>query len=363
MAMPPIPDTFRFATIRAVGGRGGSTYEDTSGNPPASIDDPIGQGNAGGGGGGGSICVVVSGNLTIHAAEFFVQGKEGGNSPDIEGGGRIVQDRGGNGGGGKVFLADADGIDGNEFITNPVYFIGSDTLSRDLDLDGNADITDPDEILDRLEMTSNVVVGVGVYGDDAREIRFGRTCLVTEFFDTLSDNVSYDEVRVLSNAPRFPYSADTPGLRTIQVFVDAASAAPGGVPDLATEDPEGTLFPGPALPDGTPTGGSSIDVGLHYDRTTGLENPMGEAQYESRFLIPANSPMLGRRFVRVRLCFDLSLVGTPAELLSSFAPATAANLAIADDPMTPALENTLGNTDTAPSGVPAVAEIRVRFTP
>jgi hypothetical protein len=307
--------------------------------------------------------VIVGGQLTFLAAELFVQGKLGGNSVAIEGGGRIAADQGGNGGGGKVFLADVDGIDPNDFVTNPVYFIGTDALNRDLDGDGNGDVTDPAAIQDRLEMTNNVVVGLGIYGDEAREPAFGKTRLATEFFDTLSDSVSYDEVRVLSNAPRFPYSADTPSLRTIQVFVDAASAAPGGVPDLSTEDAEGNLFTGPPLPDGTPTGGATFIVGLHFDRITGLADPLGEAQYESRQLIPANSPLLGRRFVRVRLCFDLAVIGTPAQLLSSFAPPTAPNIVIADDPATMGLENTLGNTDTAPSGVAASAEIRVRFTP
>jgi hypothetical protein len=65
----------------------------------------------------------------------------------------------------------------------------------------------------------------------------------------------------------------------------------------------------------------------------------------------------------VRLRFDMALVGTPAQLVDSFDPGGTAPLPVADDPGTPGLDNSLGNTDTAPAGVPAVAEVRVRFTP
>jgi hypothetical protein len=77
--------------------------------------------------------------------------------------------------------------------------------------------------------------------------------------------------------------------------------------------------------------------------------------------------------------FDVSQIGSPAQLLGDFdandpdpnndpnlvfARPGAGVIAIADDPATTGvIENTLGNIDTAPVGVPAVAEIRVRFTP
>jgi hypothetical protein len=110
-----------------------------------------------------------------------------------------------------------------------------------------------------------------------------------------------------------------------------------------------------------PTGGATIEIGQHFDMDTGLAQP--SAQFDSRQLIPATSPLLSRRFVRVRIRFDLSLVGTPAQLFNSFAPSGGVNVPIADDPGTTEIENTLGNTDTAPEGVPAVAEVRVQFTP
>ena len=98
-----------------------------------------------------------------------------------------------------------------------------------------------------------------------------------------------------------------------------------------------------------------------FNQDTG--NPEATAQFDSRFRLPAASALLGRRFVRVRVVFDLAVVGTPAALVSSFDPPGATVLPIADDPGTPDLENSIGNIDTAPAGVPAIAEIRVRFTP
>ncbi|MHC4579191.1 MAG: Ig-like domain-containing domain, partial [Planctomycetota bacterium] len=83
------PTIIRFAVIRAVGGRGGSTYafSTTTGPPPVPADGPggspditgpIGQGEAGGGGGGGGICIIAGGDLLFTALESYVHGKLGG---------------------------------------------------------------------------------------------------------------------------------------------------------------------------------------------------------------------------------------------------------------------------------------------
>ena len=62
-----------------------------------------------------------------------------------------------------------------------------------------------------------------------------------------------------------------------------------------------------------------------------------------------------KRFARVRIIYDLVSIGSSDFLLSTFAPPNGGNLQVAPG-------NGLGNTDTAPQGVPAVAEIRVNFT-
>jgi hypothetical protein len=142
------------------------------------------------------------------------------------------------------------------------------------------------------------------------------------------------------------------------VKVDTTGTGIAGLPDLSTENPTSGDLQGPQ--------GATIGVGLHFDRDTGLavgDGPDHPAQYDSRMLIPVGSPTRGKRFVRVRVVFDLSLIGGQSELLESFAPPGLPDEIIADDPDTPELDNTLGNTDTAPAGVPAVADLRVRFTP
>ena len=90
--------------------------------------------------------------------------------------------------------------------------------------------------------------------------------------------------------------------------------------------------------------------------------------YQMSQVLPAGAASLGKRFVRVRIVFDPTLISTLPDVLLGpaplgFDPAGAALLPIADDPATPALENTRGNLDTAREGVPAIAEVRVTFTP
>jgi len=359
-------DVFRRAIVRAVGGRGGSTYAVVSGTPPApaSPSDAIGQGEAGGGGGGGGICLISGGDIDLVAAELYAFGKLGGNDLNEEGGGRVIQDRGGNGGGGKLYLSDSDG---NIPTLNPTEFFlipGPGAL-----------------VTDGSQFTGTMRVSSSTWGDDPREVMYGTSRIVSEFFDTLSDSTSYDGVRVLSNAPRFPYSVGTPTMRTIRVFVDAATTGAGGFPDLTSEDPLGNFTL-------DPTKGFTHEIGLHFNAFAPV-NPGDPAvgddlmtpQWESFEILPAGAQSQGKRYVRMRILFDLALVGTPTQLLNSFAPAGAPSRPIADaddadrnplDPpgtypsgldYRPGPENTLGNTDTAPDGVPAVAEARVTFTP
>ncbi|MHC4938819.1 MAG: hypothetical protein ACYTHK_07620 [Planctomycetota bacterium] len=369
--------TFLFATLRCVGGRGGSTYAnlaldaatgnplnppvpgDAAGNPD--LQGPIGQGEGGGGGGGGAICVIAGGQVQIEAAEMYPHGKRGGNHPAFEAGGRGPLNLAGDGGGGALVVMDSDGLPVSDWPAqiggdNTGFLIIADSL-RDIDNDGEADldpVLDADEILDLDEMSGLFGLSFDVWGDDPRERLWGTSQIVTEFFDTLSDSTSYDGVRVLSNAPRFPYDTDMDNStnRTIRVWVDTTRSN-AGFPDLTgnTEQADGRL---------SPPAGFSEEIPLHRDMNTGDE--LALPQHESRYIIDTASGLQFNRFVRVRIIYDLSLIGTKNELLGSFAPPSAGDLPIADDPNTPEPENTLGNTDTAPEGVPAVAELRVTFT-
>jgi len=356
----------REARIEVVGGRGGSTYATVSGNPPVPGDDPgnpdpsaeIGNGEAGGGGGGGGVSILARGNVEVNAAILLAFGKQGGNSPVLEGGdsrttGAPVQ--GGNGGGGLILIGDGNGVDiATEILGNDAVVVLPDP-DYDLDGDGVADLPAGDpERTHLMEMSGTVGATGTIWGDSAREPAYGMTQIVTEFFDTLSDSVSYDEVRILSNAPRFPAG-------TIRVFLDVTQAGAGGLPDLSTEDPATGAIASP--------NGFTIEASLTADMDTGLET--GMLQFDSRSLVPPNSLALGKRFARLRLVFDVSQIGSRDDLLGNpgggaglvFAPSGSAELPVADDPSTQEIENTLGNIDTAPEGVPASAEIRVRFTP
>jgi hypothetical protein len=356
----------RYAVLRAVGGRGGSSYEfsATTSDPPVPADDmgnpdptgPIGQGEAGGGGGGGGICVIAGGDLTINALVSFVHGKTGGNDVNIEGGSRNTNDTGGAGGAGKWVFADQNGIDIAGEIINPAEVIIDPTdPALDVDPDIPASVSD---ITDRIGMVGTAALSVFAYGSGPREAGFGATQIVTEFFDTLSDSVSYDEVRVLSNADNvaFPYDPVSPSGRTIRVLIDTTTTGSGGLPDFTAEDSGTGSFTG------DPTLGYTHEIDLHYD--VDLNDTSPAANSEARNIIPAGSASLGKRFVRVRIIFDLSVIGSPDDLLGNpggvsglgFALPGAADIVIAPG-------NTLGNLDTAPEGVPAVAEVRVRFTP
>lgn len=355
----------RYAVLRAVGGRGGSTYQfsTSSTNPPAPADDmgnldpsgPLGNGEAGGGGGGGGICVLAGGDLTATALVTFVHGKTGGNDVNIEGGTRNALDAGGAGGAGKWVFADQNGIDVDEEINNETQVIidpQDPAFGQDPFLPPS--VADDD---DRAGMSGTPTLATFAWGSGIREPMFGATQIVTEFFDTLSDSVSYDEVRVLSNAdnPNFPYDPASPGGRTIRVLIDTTVSGAGGLPDFTAEDAGGSFT-------GDPTLGFTHEIDLHFDADLNDTSPL--ANSEARNLIAPSSPSLGKRFVRVRIIFDLSRIGLPDDLLGNpggtaglgFAMPGAADVVIAPG-------NSLGNLDTAPEGVPAVAEVRVRFTP
>jgi hypothetical protein len=164
-------------------------------------------------------------------------------------------------------------------------------------------------------------------------------------------------VRVLSNAdnPNFPYDPASVAGRTIRVLLDTTVTGAGGLPDFTAEDSDGSFT-------GDPTLGFTHEIDLHFDVNLVDTSPL--ANSEARTLIPPSSQSLGKRFVRVRIIFDLSDIGLPDDLLGNpggtaglgFAMPGAADVVIAPG-------NTLGNLDTAPEGVPAVAEVRVRFTP
>ncbi|MHC4952700.1 MAG: hypothetical protein ACYTGZ_02325 [Planctomycetota bacterium] len=409
-ADPPdflVRDDYEFATIRAVGGRGGSTYSTVAGSEPIPGTDPnadpdsavaietaIGEGEGGGGGAGGGICIIAGGTLTIDAAEMYVYGKDGGNSPfDWEEGGenagRGTVNQAGNGGAGVIHISDQDGFGQGELpeelgggnagflvLNDPNRIVAIDPTIMPPDVQPpDLDPTNPDDLparRDFFQMSGVPSISLGVWGDEPRERMFEKSQIVTEFFDTLSDFTSYDGVRVLSNIPRFEYEADPidnpdPDLRTIRVFLDVTKAA-AGLPDMSPEDPATGNFDQNA-------NGFTREIGLYFNSDGDDINPGDPTamppvlpfpygpQHESFFIIPAGGTELGKRFVRVRIVYDLATIGTPDQLLSSFAPPGAGNLPIADDlDPTNGPDNTLGNTDTAPEGVPAVAEIRVTFT-
>ncbi len=116
-----------------------------------------------------------------------------------------------------------------------------------------------------------------------------------------------------------------------------------------------------SLPDGTPD-------------TGGLEKS------ESRFVIPVGPAQegvatLGKQFARVRVRFDRANTGagmaTGVELIGlPPAPPGVEDVTNGGSFVFPGLPpaqiapgNTVSNTDTAPDGAPAVADIRVGFTP
>jgi hypothetical protein len=346
--MDPTDDVGIPAIFRAVGGRGGSTYSESfiSGNPPVvtAIDGDQGQGEAGGGGGGGGISIVVGGNMTINALEAYAFGKLGGNSLLIEGGDRGNADQAGSGGGGKIYLADSDGFGPTEFSSQFIWFTPDPTRPG----------LSSDEQKDFAEMSGTETLSLGIWGDEPREAMFGPTQIVTECFDTLSDSTSYDGALILWNAPRFPYSSGTPAMRTMRIFVDTVKSGGGGLPDIASVE--------------APDGSFTLDPGIGFTQEIPDNDPSVPVAYQMNLVLPAGAGSLGKRFVRVRIIFDPTLISTDPDVLLGpaplgFAPAGAPLLPIADDPATPGLENNRGNLDTAPQGVPAIAELRVTFTP
>jgi hypothetical protein len=365
-------ETERYAVIRAVGGRGGSTYAFSTSDtdPPAPADDefnpdpsgPMGNGEAGGGGGGGGICVLAGGELDITALVTFVHGKTGGNDVNIEGGIRNVLDVGGPGGAGTWVFGDSNGVDIDQEVIDRGTVIIDPQDPAFAFPDFPPSVSDED---DRAGMTGTPALTAITYGSGPREPAFGATQIVSEFFDTLSDSVSDDEERVLSNADNlfFPYNPagpnDTPPVpvtgRTIRVLIDTATTGAGGLPDFTAEEPDGSFS-------GNPSVGFTHEIDLHFDVDLNDTSPL--ANSEARNIITAGSQSLGKRFVRVRIIFDLAVVGSPDDLLGN--PGGTADLGFAmpgapDVVIAPG--NTLGNLDTAPKGVPAVAEVRVRFTP
>jgi hypothetical protein len=373
-------DVIRAAFIRACGGRGGSTYQDvdlmTSPPPPPVPTSPSaarGQGSAGGGGGGGGIAIVAGGSLTFTAAQIYAYGKLGGNHPSIEGGTRVTQDSGGAGGGGKLYFADGDGVDSGEYLINPRVIVDRVLAAAQPGLSA-------EELEDFNEMSGVVAILSGRYGDSAREPMFGPTQIVTEFFDTLSDLTSYDGALILWNAPRYSYSPGTATMRTMRIFIDTCISGVTGLPLTSPYDedrnpatapidvPLHELVPGgPFLEDssGNLSGDQRIGFSQEIPEIDALGPP---ASYQMQLVLQAGLPSLHKRYVRARIIFDPTLISTDPNVLLGpaplgFAPAGGQLLPIADDPNTPGLENTRGNLDTAPEGVPAVAELRITFTP
>jgi hypothetical protein len=347
--MDPMDDIVSPAFFRCVGGRGGSTWDESSlsgTSPPVPIaGGDQGQGEAGGGGGGGGIAIIAGGTMTVTAMEAYAFGKLGGNSPNIEGGDRTGADEAGAGGGGKIYMADSNGFGPGEVVGNLQVFLQPDPTRPGLT---------PEQQQDFAEMSGQVVLLLGIWGDEPREAMFGATQIVTECFDTLSDSTSYDGALILWNAPRFPYSGGSPSLRTMRIFVDTVKAGPGGLPDIAAvEAPDGTF---------------ALDPSIGFTQEVPEADAMVPAAYQMEQVLPAGAGSLGKRFVRLRIKFDPTLISTDPNVLLGpaplgFAPPGGALLPIADDPATPGLENTRGNLDTAPQGVPAIAEVRVTFTP
>jgi hypothetical protein len=298
-----------------------------------------------------------------------VFGKMGGDSPAIEGGTRGGGDQGGNGGGGKVYLADSGALSlVNLLSAGPGrfnYFGQAGTPTQDTVVVQPPDPargTTPEEVQDLTEMTGTVGVSVGQWGDDPREPMFGPTQIVTEFFDTLSDSTSYDGALILWNAPRYPYQAGNASMRTMRILIDTTKAGPGGLPDLSVEDATGNFTNDP-------------DIGFTQE-VPAVSAAGPAAAFQMQEVLPAGAASQGKRFVRVRLIFDPTLISNdpnvlfaggaapvPGGVYPGFALPGTAPIPIADDPATPDLENTRGNLDTAPAGVPAFAEVRVTFTP
>jgi len=333
----PADDIVRPAVFRSVGGRGGSTYQTVTGSPPApaSATAPRGEGSAGGGGGGGGVSIIAGGSITATACQIFCYGKLGGSAPSIEAGGRAAADQGGNGGGGKAYVADSNGFGPAElsaFVINPTGVAA-----------------------DATEMSGLMTLSLDVYGNGPREAMFGPTQIVTEFFDTLSDSTSYDGALILWNAPRFSYAAGDGSMRVMRIFIDTVKGGAGGLPDVTTVE--------------APDGSFTLDPSKGFTQEVPAVDPLGPAAaYQMQEVLPAGAASQGKRFVRVRIKFDPTLISASGDVLLGpaplgFAPAGAPLLPIADDPATPGLENTRGNLDTAPQGVPAIAELRVTFTP
>jgi hypothetical protein len=403
----PTTDQLRWARIRCVGGRGGSTYEEIHGsNPPLpgpdtggdpDITSDVGFGEAGGGGAGGGIVLIagdqIKGSVDVQdpgltpqqiadlieqlgeliVGEFYALGKAGGNSgnPLLEGRDDSVVAQGGDGGVGLIWFADSDDFTDEERSyqspagENRTFLIAPDEL-RDVDPeDGEPDLDETDDaaiLLDLREMTGTGFVSFAVkyetYGDDTREILYGPTRIVSHFFDTLSQNVTYNQVRVLSNADLYHYVLGSDDLQpaaeaTMRFFVDTTTDRAGD-PDLSDEGPDGSM--GGNV-------GNTIEAILHYDGADPFNPalPQSDAIYSRQDPIPpASVPALRslalNRFVRLRIIYDMSNDGTPEQLFNTFDP-------IGGSPEQIAPDNGLGNIDTAPQGVPAVAEVRVVFTP
>ncbi len=253
----------------------------------------------GGGGGGGLVCLASAGDLVLaadgHAASVHANGGAAIGGAQSGGDGGIVLVSGGTltrggatldvGSGGRIYLADAPGTGGIE-----------------------------------------------VYGDEPREPGFGRSQIVSEFLDMFADASTLDSVRVLSNAPRFPYDIADAAQRTIRVFVDSTDARPDGSPDLDEI--------------------RTIEIDLHVRTPDGAAT--SAAQFEAFAIVPSDADPA--RFWRVRIVFDLANVGDPDALKNTFALPGAATLPIAPD-------NSFADQTEAPEGVPAVSEIRLRITP
>ncbi|MEE8106582.1 MAG: Ig-like domain-containing protein [Planctomycetota bacterium] len=345
------PDTLVRGTIRALGGRGGSTWrtEADAGTP----GNNQGSGSPGGGGAGGGISIIAAGNFNLNVATIFAFGRRGGDAAEIEMGDRDAggADEGGSGGAGLMYFADIDGIDiAESIVANDSVDMGSGVLTGtntgEFSPEDPSDTT-PEE-LEKESFNGTAILIVDTYNEANGSVVFGVSRIVTEFFDTLSKNVVYDNCRVLSNAPDFIWVPGDPTDRTIRVFVDATvGTGPdnNAVPDLSEEAADGSLG------GGANQIGASLEIELDVDSDG---DPAAGAEYDALFEISDTADISSNRYVRMRVEFDLGTITTV--LLDSFAPPGLGLVQIAPG-------NSLGNLDAGFPGVPAIADLRVRFIP
>ena len=134
----------------------------------------------------------------------------------------------------------------------------------------------------------------------------------------------------------------------IRVFIDATTAS-NGFPDFSTEDATGAF------------GATTHEVDLSNMESAGPDMAVEDAIEQ----LGTGSQLVGNRFVRLRVVFDVSRIFPFVGLMSDEPDKDMINatFAIPGSPMVPIAPMTADNTDAAPEGVPAVAEVRLNFIP